>query len=102
MQQGASINSILRAAALRLACLPRFITIRRYSKKLSFIYKPYVALEFFTRALSCLKTGIFRCAQHNAPAIRVQFVAARVSNNRSLTTMSKQQQDRSTMYPMYQ
>ena len=32
--KGTSKNPILRAAALRLACLPRFVTIRRDSKKI--------------------------------------------------------------------
>jgi ABC-type dipeptide/oligopeptide/nickel transport system permease component len=30
--KGTSKNQILRAAALRLTCLPRFVTIRRYFK----------------------------------------------------------------------
>jgi|GEM_PF-4005572 len=34
-----SNNPILRAAALRIACLPRFVTILRYSKK---IYRLYI------------------------------------------------------------
>ena len=32
--KGTSKNPILRAAALWLACLPRFVTIRRDSKKI--------------------------------------------------------------------
>ncbi|RFC32621.1 MAG: hypothetical protein DID91_2727703396 [Candidatus Nitrotoga sp. MKT] len=53
---GTTKNPILRAAALRLACLPRFVTIRRYSKKIIATYQLYAALKFFTRALSCLET----------------------------------------------
>ena len=49
--KGTSKNPILRAAALRLACLNRFITIRRYSKKtIAYISTICSALIFY----SCL------------------------------------------------
>jgi len=41
-----SKNPIFQEAALRLACLPNLVTIRRHSKKLSLTYQPHAALKF--------------------------------------------------------
>jgi hypothetical protein len=42
----ASKNLIFRVAALRLACLPNLVSIRRHSKKLEPTYQPNVARKF--------------------------------------------------------
>ncbi|WP_239287437.1 hypothetical protein [Candidatus Nitrotoga sp. 1052] len=44
--KGTSKNPIFRGSALRLACLPNLVTIRRHSKKLSLTYQPNAALKF--------------------------------------------------------
>lgn len=44
--KGTSKNPIFQEAALRLACLPHLVKIRRYIKKLSFSYQPHTAQKF--------------------------------------------------------
>ena len=54
--KGTSKNPILRAAALRLACLPVSSQYGVTLKKLSLTYQLYAALKFFTCVLYCLET----------------------------------------------